>query len=190
MKIKDIKSKKVRKEAIRLVEGVNPLIPFMIIRKLDLAYHFDWKDSPQGYDFWEGLYEGVIKNTKDLELPESKETTYSHIKEAFDSLFSDLTNQLNDIHLEKSDYVSFFDAITDRSKEEYSPEDYVNHPDHYGGEDDPYEVIKIIEAWDLNFNLGNVVKYVLRAGIKDVDTELEDLKKALWYIQREIDLIS
>lgn len=40
--------------------------------------------------------------------------------------------------------------------------DAVNHPDHYGGEDNPYEAIKVIEAWDLGFNLGNTVKYIAR----------------------------
>lgn len=62
----------------------------------------------------------------------------------------------------------------------------VNHPSHYGGEDNPYEAIKVIEAWDLGFNLGNTVKYISRAGIKSKDTKLEDLKKALWYLNREI----
>lgn len=60
----------------------------------------------------------------------------------------------------------------------------VNHPAHYGGEDNPYEAIKVIEAWGLNFNLGNTVKYVSRAGKKDA--LLQDLKKAAWYLQREI----
>lgn len=60
----------------------------------------------------------------------------------------------------------------------------VNHPAHYGGADNPYEAIKVIEAWGLGFNLGNTVKYVSRAGKKgDV---LEDLKKARWYLDREI----
>ena len=60
----------------------------------------------------------------------------------------------------------------------------VDHPTHYGGEDNPYEAIKVIEAWKLGFNLGNTIKYVSRAGNK-VDM-LEDLEKASWYINREI----
>jgi len=60
----------------------------------------------------------------------------------------------------------------------------VNHPSHYGGESNPYEAIKVIEAWDLGFNLGNVVKYLSRAGKKG--EPLEDLRKAAWYLQREI----
>lgn len=62
--------------------------------------------------------------------------------------------------------------------------DAVNHPAHYGGADNPYEAIKVIEAWALGFNLGNAVKYISRAGKKDA--RLQDLKKAAWYLQREI----
>lgn len=64
--------------------------------------------------------------------------------------------------------------------------DKVNHPNHYGGEFNPYEAIKVIEAWNLGFNLGNTIKYISRAGIKDAEREIEDLEKALWYLQREI----
>ncbi len=61
----------------------------------------------------------------------------------------------------------------------------VNHPDHYGGADNPYEVIKVIEAWKLGFHLGNVIKYIGRAPHKGV--QLEDLKKARWYLDRVIE---
>lgn len=63
----------------------------------------------------------------------------------------------------------------------------VNHPTHYGGSENVYEAIKVIEAWELDFHLGNTVKYISRAGKKDTDKELQDLKKALWYLQRKID---
>lgn len=60
----------------------------------------------------------------------------------------------------------------------------VNHPSHYGGENNPYEAIKVIEAWGLNFNLGNTAKYISRAGKKGA--LIEDLRKARWYLDREI----
>lgn len=63
----------------------------------------------------------------------------------------------------------------------------VNHPQHYGGEDNPYETIKVIEAWNLDFHLGNAVKYISRAGKKDPAKEIEDLKKALFYLSRKIE---
>lgn len=63
----------------------------------------------------------------------------------------------------------------------------VNHPNHYGGQDNLYEAIKVIDAWDLGFSLGNTVKYISRAGKKD--KELQDLKKALWYLQHHIETL-
>ena len=65
----------------------------------------------------------------------------------------------------------------------------VNHPQHYGGEDNLYEAIKVIDSWDLGFSLGNTVKYISRAGKKGKDKELEDLKKALWYLQHHIETL-
>ena len=65
----------------------------------------------------------------------------------------------------------------------------VNHPKHYGGESNPYEAIKVIEAWDLDFCLGNAVKYISRAGKKDSSKELEDLNKAIWYLKRRSEQI-
>ena len=55
----------------------------------------------------------------------------------------------------------------------------VNHPQHYGGKNNPYEAIKVIEAWDLGFNLGNTVKYISRAGKKGTDKEIQDLKRRI-----------
>lgn len=63
----------------------------------------------------------------------------------------------------------------------------VNHPSHYGGESNVYEAIKVIESWDLDFHLGNTVKYISRAGKKDTDKELQDLKKAMFYLERKIE---
>lgn len=63
--------------------------------------------------------------------------------------------------------------------------EHVNHPEHYGGENNPYEAIKVIEAWKLNFHLGNALKYISRAGKKD--NLKQDLEKAIWYIKRYIE---
>ena len=58
----------------------------------------------------------------------------------------------------------------------------VDHPKHYNM--GKYEAIEVIEDWGLGFNVGNTVKYISRAGHKD--NILQDLKKALWYLDREI----
>lgn len=72
---------------------------------------------------------------------------------------------------------TFCDVNRDDKKE------MINHPQHYNM--GKFEAIDVIEDWQLNFNLGNTVKYISRAGHKD-DT-IQDLKKSLWYLQREID---
>jgi hypothetical protein len=65
-------------------------------------------------------------------------------------------------------------------------QEQVNHPKHYGGQENTYEAIKVIEAWDLGFHLGNAVKYISRAGKKSPETKKQDLEKAIWYLRREL----
>lgn len=62
--------------------------------------------------------------------------------------------------------------------------DVVNHPPHYKA--NGIEAIDVIEGFGLGFRLGNTVKYILRAGRKSEAATLEDLKKARWYLDREI----
>ena len=66
--------------------------------------------------------------------------------------------------------------------------DLINHPPHYTGFSNGSEVIDIAEQ--LNFNSGSAVKYISRAGHKPGADEVEDLKKAEWFIQREIDRLT
>ena len=63
--------------------------------------------------------------------------------------------------------------------------DPVGNPSHYS-EGRTYEPIDVIEDWGLGFHLGNALKYISRSGRKG--DEIEDLAKAVWYIEREIDL--
>ena len=86
--------------------------------------------------------------------------------------------------------VSPYDIVrnTKAPKEAVTPIDtdikkeMVNHPAHYNR--GKYETIDVIEDWGLNFNLGNAIKYISRAGYKD--DVIQELKKARWYIDREI----
>ena len=81
--------------------------------------------------------------------------------------------------------VAYLDNI--RKKIEPKTEtDNINHPSHYA--DGKIEVIDFIEDKKLPFHLGNVIKYISRAGKKSPDTELEDLKKAQWYLNRYVEL--
>lgn len=68
-----------------------------------------------------------------------------------------------------------------------SPSDEaINHPAHYGGKDDPYEAIKVIEnlGFGYGFCMGNYLKYTKRAGSKPGEARDKDLKKAAWYLDR------
>ena len=70
--------------------------------------------------------------------------------------------------------------------------DRVNNPNHYKSDNNKYEVIDIIEFFNLNFHRGNVLKYLLRSGKKSeagydaTEKEIEDLEKAIWYLRREV----
>ena len=86
------------------------------------------------------------------------------------------------VHSTKND----IEAVVEKEcvdKYEYSYSSTVDHPTHYNKTN--LEVIDAIEAWDLDFSEGNVVKYLLRA--KHKNNAKEDLEKALWYVQRLLD---
>lgn len=109
----------------------------------------------------------------------------------------DLANGLAD-EIEKNEEKTAEEAVEDAVKntcEEFEKnakkagwscvhpsKEMVDHPSHYQGK--RFEVIDIIEDYDLGFNLGNAIKYILRAGHKDAYEQ--DLKKAIWYLEREI----
>jgi hypothetical protein len=61
----------------------------------------------------------------------------------------------------------------------------VNHPNHYNAL--PIECIDVIEHFD--FCIGSAIKYLWRAGLKDGEADLDDYKKAIWYIQRKIEML-
>ena len=95
-------------------------------------------------------------------------------------------------HLAAEGCLSFYKASEDEINHAYSlitpnepapvTKETVNHPSHYNN---GIEAIDYIESHNMNFNTGNVIKYVTRA--KHKGTELEDLRKASWYLNREIE---
>lgn len=74
------------------------------------------------------------------------------------------------------------------------PYEMVNHPSHYGGADNPYEVVKVLEAWltrdqMIGWLRGTAIKYMARAGKKPGNTGEQDLAKARWYTDYEIEFV-
>lgn len=82
---------------------------------------------------------------------------------------------------DKDEFIKDFNITYD-----FINDDTPTTPAHYGGANNTYEAIKVIEAWELNFSLGNVVKYISRAGKKENTTALQDLLKAKKYLEFEI----
>ncbi len=80
------------------------------------------------------------------------------------------------------------DTQVDPADESYSP-DLINHPPHYTSHPSGVECIEITEH--MNFCIGNAMKYLWRSGNKgSADDEIQDLKKAIWYIEREIERLA
>ena len=95
--------------------------------------------------------------------------------------------------LETNDTAGFQSVVTNAlaamlDKYECKSSGVISHPSHYRS-DSGFEAIDVIEAWNLGFNLGNALKYISRAGLKDKNREIEDLEKAQWYLNREIERI-
>jgi hypothetical protein len=112
---------------------------------------------------WEGLQRNAWVELGDLE---------SMTKVSVEKL---VENKVRDAKLKEGD------SKKQSLKEE--PEK-VNHPAHYN----QYEGIEVIDLVEqMNFNRGNAVKYITRAGFKDKSTEIQDLEKALWYTNREVE---
>lgn len=77
--------------------------------------------------------------------------------------------------------------LSQRARKAAGSADPVNHPAHYTSHPSGVECIAITEH--MNFNVGNAIKYAWRAGLKSADA-IEDLRKARWYIDREIGRVS
>ena len=85
------------------------------------------------------------------------------------------------------EYIHYLDEADPNDGLGIRPDEEVDHPPHYGGKDNFYEAINVIEAWDLNFHCGNVVKYIARH--KEKNNAKQDIEKALWYLQRYLETL-
>jgi hypothetical protein len=133
--------------------------------------------------------EGRMKNNNDINigklLGESIVDVVKHrIKQ--ENLTETVREKLDSAIKNREDIIKETTEKFSETFKKLSKDEEVNHPPHYGG-DTTYEVIKVLEAWELGFHLGNVIKYVVRANKKDPKKELQDLRKAQWYLERYIE---
>lgn len=73
------------------------------------------------------------------------------------------------------------DKIVDIKKQEY---EFVDHPKHYNSHPSGVECIDVVRH--MNFNVGSAMKYLWRSGIKPGEDDIQDLEKAIWYLQDEV----
>lgn len=136
----------------------------------------------------------TVKSTPNTE--EEFDKALGRLRTLIEDGLIDLANGLAD-ELEKNEEKTAEEAVEDAVKntcEEFEKnakkagwsctpsKEMIDHPSHYQGK--KFEVIDIIEDYGLGFNLGNAIKYILRAGHKD--SYIQDLNKAIWYLNREI----
>lgn len=94
-------------------------------------------------------------------------------------------------HLYDIDIIDNIVPVSFTDKDIKNNKEAVNHPNHY--HPGTYEAINVIEAWNLDFCLGNAIKYISRLGRKSdssltqKEKNIEDLKKAIWYLNRELE---
>jgi hypothetical protein len=104
-------------------------------------------------------------------------------------ILTELNENFTEIYKESP--LDAVNRITEELIQSRKAPEQINHPSHYGG-DVPYEVIKVLEAWEemfpkTDFKILTAICYLPRAGVKNPETEIQDLEKAVWYIQRKID---
>ena len=84
--------------------------------------------------------------------------------------------------------IAYFDNYIDAQKFVDRVNNDVEHPKHYNDHPSGVECIQITEH--MNFCLGNAMKYVWRAGMKESESKEKDLQKAIWYLNREIEMVA
>lgn len=135
------------------------------------ALEIDWANPDIE---WEDMWlQCEIEWVGEADLKPNEEPAFTLRKIEADGRLTDMTKFFSDVSISE-----FSDLPVDEI------EDVVNHPAHYTS--DPSGVECITVTRHRNFNIGNAMKYLWRAGLKDADTHTEDLRKAIWYINDEI----
>lgn len=133
----------------------------------DIGVEYLWQDTP---------YEFVV----DSRSAEDWHKNFNYKENIFDC--EGLKNDDPKLYKEIKEQKQMFESLSLKKKE--AAQDPVNHPSHYTSDPSGIECIQITRH--RNFNIGNAIKYLWRAGLKDGNSDIQDLQKAVWYIQDEI----
>ncbi|WP_264765912.1 DUF3310 domain-containing protein [Moraxella catarrhalis] len=134
----------------------------------DIGVEYLWQDTPDEF---------VV----DSRSAEDWHKNFNYKENIFDC--GDLKNDDPKLYKEIKEQKQMFESLSLKKKE--ANQDAVNHPKHYISDPSGIECIQITRH--RNFNIGNAIKYLWRAGLKDGNSDIQDLQKAVWYIQDEIE---
>lgn len=129
---------------------------------------------------WDNINYFIDNSLRDLQLGCTNELINNDILDT-DTIIEDIKNEVDRI-VELFNKKPELTSISSNVSSNVSPT--LSRPSHYGGEDNPFEAIKIIHHYNLNFNLGNIIKYTLRCGKKD--EAIKELEKIKQYADFEI----
>ncbi|WP_264766154.1 DUF3310 domain-containing protein [Moraxella catarrhalis] len=134
----------------------------------DIGVEYLWQDTPDEF---------VV----DSRLAEDWHMNFNYKENIFDC--EGLKDDDPKLYKEIKEQKQMFESLSLKKKE--AAQDPVNHPSHYTSDPSGIECIQITRH--RNFNIGNAIKYLWRAGLKDGNSDIQDLQKAVWYIQDEIE---
>lgn len=136
----------------------------------DIGVEYLWQDTPDEFVVDSRSVEDWHKN-------------FDYKENIFDC--EDIKNDDSKLYKKIKEMQQMFESLSLKKNQKEATQDPVNHPSHYTSDPSGIECIQISENW--SFCLGNALKYLWRNGKKDADTDIQDLQKAIWYIQREIE---
>ena len=125
---------------------------------------------------WDNMDFFVHSSLIDLQLGCTNELINNDILDT-DTIIKDIKNEVDRL-------AELFDEKPELASKSSNVSSTLSRPAHYGGEENPFEAIKIIHHYNLNFNLGNIIKYTLRCGKKD--EAIKELEKIKQYADFEI----
>lgn len=136
----------------------------------DIGVEYLWQDTPDEFVVDSRSVEDWHKN-------------FDYKENIFDC--EDIKDDDPKLYKEIKEQQQMFESLSLKKNQKEANQDEVNHPKHYISDPSGIECIQITRH--RNFNIGNAIKYLWRAGLKDGNSDIQDLQKAVWYIQDEIE---
>lgn len=136
----------------------------------DIGVEYLWQDTP---------YEFVV----DSRSVEDWHKNFDYKENIFDC--EGLKDDDPKLYKKIKEMQQMIESLSLKKNQKEAAQDPVNHPSHYTSDPSGIECIQITRH--RNFNIGNAIKYLWRAGLKDGNSDIQDLQKAVWYIQDEIE---